>query len=207
MINREVYEKDPTLNKLLNICGEVPHPMCACPVVQAIVNAVCSAVARERKGVAATPPQGPTGRPRTKVATQAARKNNPWAQQRADGCTPRHLWVKHPLSPSDRKRLWRLTRGLPQRRTWREMMEQVSALCDRCGRTQTARDKLPTLRWRRHRCTPLGERLTTLFAPTLEKALVFLDDQWWPSTSNKVDKEMGLLDGRRVDTIMMETGR
>jgi hypothetical protein len=67
-------------------------------------------------------------------------------------------------------------------------MEQVYTLVDRRCRTQTALDKLRKLRHRLNRCTPLGETLKKLFAPTLEKALTLLDDQLLPSTSNAVER-------------------
>ena len=109
-------------------------------------------------------------------------------QKRADLCTHRDLFVKHHLSQSERKTLWRITRGRPQLRKRREIMEQVYTLFDRRGRTQTALDKLATLRRRLQRFKPLGETLKKLFSPTLEKALTCLDDPWLPSTSNAVER-------------------
>src|SRR5207244_2722352 len=70
----------------------------------------------------------------------------------------------------------------------RERMEQVYALFDRRCRTQTALDKLTKLRRRLNRFKHLGETLKKLFAPTLEKALTFLDDTLLPSTSNAVER-------------------
>src|SRR2546428_11405175 len=67
-------------------------------------------------------------------------------------------------------------------------MEQVYALCDRRCRTPTALHKLATLRRRLNRFKPLGETLKKPFAPTLEKALTFLDDTLLPSTSNAVER-------------------
>ena len=55
-------------------------------------------------------------------------------------------------------------------------MEQVYALLDRRCRTQTALDKLAKLRRRVQRFPSLGDTLKKLFAPTLEKALTFLDE-------------------------------
>jgi hypothetical protein len=109
-------------------------------------------------------------------------------QTRADVFTHRYLFVKHPLSKSERKTLWRITRGLPQLRQLREIMEQVYTLFDRRCRTQTALDKLAKLRRRLQRFKQLGETLKKLFSPTLEKALTFLDDKLLPSTSNAVER-------------------
>ena len=67
-------------------------------------------------------------------------------------------------------------------------MEQVYTLCDRRCRTQTALDKLAQLQRRLLRFPQLGETLKKLFAPTLEKALTFLDDKLLPATSNAVER-------------------
>jgi hypothetical protein len=67
-------------------------------------------------------------------------------------------------------------------------MDQVYALFDRRCRTQTALDKLAQLRRRLQRFPQVGETLKKLFAPTLEKALTFLDDKLLPSTSNAVER-------------------
>ena len=95
-----------------------------------------------------------------------------------------------PTSPEQNRTqaLWRITRGLPQLHALRAIMEQVYALFDRRCRTQTALDKLAKLRRRVQRFPSLGDTLKKLFAPTLEKALTFLDDTLLPSTSNAVER-------------------
>src|SRR3989454_12690077 len=80
------------------------------------------------------------------------------------------------------------TRGLPQLHALRAIMEQVYALFDRRCRTRKALDKLAKLRRRVQRFTALGDTLKKLFAPTLEKALTFLDDKLLPSTSNAEER-------------------
>src|ERR671923_2417245 len=67
-------------------------------------------------------------------------------------------------------------------------MAQGYAVCDRRCRTQTALATLATLRRRRLRFPQVGKTLNKLFAPTLEKALTFLDDKLRPSTSNAVER-------------------
>jgi hypothetical protein len=170
------------------VCGAVPHQRCALHVLAEVVKAVVGAVASARKGLGAKHPTLPRGRPRTKAAQKAARKKKRLEQQRADVCTHRYLCVQHHRSTSERKTLWHITRGLPPWRKLRAIMEQVSTVFDRRGRTQPARDKLAKLRRRLQRFTPLGETRKKLFAPTLEKALTFLDDPWLPSTSNAVER-------------------
>ena len=68
------------------------------------------------------------------------------------------------------------------------LMEQVYALFDRRCRTQTALNKLAKLQRRVQRFPALGDTLKKLFAPTLEKALTFLDDKLLPATSNAVER-------------------
>src|SRR5512135_2226449 len=96
--------------------------------------------------------------------------------------------VQRRLSPSDRATLRRITRGLPQLRTLRELMEEVYRLFDRRCRTATALDKLARLRARLRRFGRLREALKKLLAPGLEKALVFLDERLLGATSNAVER-------------------
>jgi hypothetical protein len=170
------------------VFGDVPHQIWTFHIVAEMVKAVLGAVASARQGLAATQPTLPKGRPSTQAAKAAARKQKRLAAQRADLCTPRSLFVQHHLSTRERKTLWRITPDLPQLRTLRDFMEQVYALFDRRCRTQTALAKLATLRRRLLRFPPLGETLKKLFAPTLEKALTFLDDKLLPSTSHAVER-------------------
>ena len=173
---------------LAEVFSGVPHQLCQFHVVKDIVKAVLKAVSSERKRLAAQQPTLPRGRPSTKAAKQAARKKKRWEQKSADLFTHRHLFVRRSLSQSERKRLWCITRGFPQLRKLREIMEQVYALFDRRCRTQTGLDKLTQLRRRLSRFKHLGETLKKLFSPTLEKALTFLDDKLLPSTSNAVER-------------------
>src|SRR3989449_241925 len=173
---------------LRDVFGEVPHQLCQFHVVQDIVKAVLSAVASERKSLAAKHPTLPRGRPSTKAAKQVARKKKRWEQKSADLYKHRHLFVKHYWSKRDRRTFGSITRGFPQLRKLREIMEQVYALFDRRCRTQTALNKLATLRRRLNRFKHLGETLKKLLSPTLEKALTFLDDTLLPSTSNAVER-------------------
>jgi hypothetical protein len=145
-------------------------------------------VASARKGLAAQQPPLRQGRPRTPAAKQAARTKKRWAEQRAALCTHRSLVVQRSLSKTARKTLWRITRGLPQVRTLRMLMEQGYALFDRRCRTHTALDKLAKLPRRVPRFPALKDTLKKLFAPTLEKALTFLNDKLLPSTSNAVER-------------------
>ena len=173
---------------LAEVFDDVPHQVCEFHIVADVVKAVLGAVASERKGLAAKQPKLPKGRPTTKAAKKAARQKKRLEQKRVDLYKHRYLFVQHHLSPSDRKRLWRITRGLPQLRKLRALMEQVYALFDRRCRTQTALDKLDKLRRRLLRFPQVGETLKKLFSPTWEKALTFLDDKLLPSTSNAVER-------------------
>jgi Transposase len=173
---------------LVEVFGDVPHQICTFHLVAEVSKAVLGAVARARKGLAATQPKLPRGRPSTQAAKAAARTKKRLAGQGAALCTHRYLFVQRHLNTTERKTLWRVSRGLPQLQTLRAIMEQVYALFDRRCRTQTALDKLATLRRRVQRFTALGDTLKKLFSPMLEKALTFLDDTLLPSTSNAVER-------------------
>jgi hypothetical protein len=81
-----------------------------------------------------------------------------------------------------------ITRGWPQLRTLREIMDEVCRLFDRRCRTETALAKLARLRRRVQRFTTVGKTLQTLFTANVEKALTFLDDKLLASTSNAVER-------------------
>ena len=173
---------------LAEVFGGVRHQLCAFPIVADVVKAVLGAVASARKSLAAKQPKLRRGRPSTPAAKQAARTKKRLAAQGTALFTHRYLFVQRHLSKTERKTLWRITRGLPQLQQLRAIMEQVYALFDRRCRTQTALDKLDKLRRRLLRFPQVGETLKKLFAPTLEKALTFLDDKLLPSTSNAVER-------------------
>jgi hypothetical protein len=173
---------------LAEVFGDVPHQICRFHIMAEISKAVLGAVASARKGLAAKQPKLRKGRPSTPAAKQAARTKKRLEEQRAALFTHRYLFIQRHVSKTERKTLWRITRGLPQVHVLRALMEQVYALFDRRCRTQTALDKLAKLRYRVQRFPALGDTLKKLFAPTLEKALTFLDDKLLPSTSNAVER-------------------
>ena len=100
----------------------------------------------------------------------------------------RHRFVRHHLSKAQRQQLQRLTRGLPQLRRLRQLMDEVYRLFDRRCKTRTAVPKLAKLRRRVRRFKALGQALKKLSSPNLEKALQFLDDKLLGSTSNAVER-------------------
>src|SRR5262249_41403271 len=173
---------------LREVFGKVRHQICQFHVVAEVVKAVLGAVASARKALAATQPKLPKGRPSTPAAKAAARTKKRLAAQGAALFTHRYLFVQRHLNKTDRKTLWRVSRGLPQLHALRAVMEQVYALFDRRCRTQTALAKLAKLRRRLQRFPQVGETLKKLFSPTLDKALTFLDDKLLPATSNAVER-------------------
>ena len=173
---------------LREVFGDVPHQICTFHILAEISKAVLGAMASARTGLAATQPKLPKGRPSTQAAKAAARTKQRLAEQCAALFTHRSLFVQRHLNKTERKTLWRISRGWPQLGVLRAIMEQVYALFDRRCRTQTALDKLAKLQRRVQRFPTLGDTLKKLFAPTLEKALTFLDDTLLPSTSNAVER-------------------
>ena len=173
---------------IATVFGNIPHQLCTFHVLHDLNKAVLSAVARLRKTLAAGAPKLPRGRPATKAAKQAARRKKRIERKVGALFEHRYLFVQHHLTASERKTLARITRGQPQLRSLRGLMEEVYRLFDRRCRTATALAKLAKLRVRLRRFVRLREVLKKLFAPGLEKALVFLDEKLLGATSNAVER-------------------
>jgi hypothetical protein len=173
---------------IARVFGEVPHQLCIFHVLKEVTKAVIGAVAKLRKGLASEAPQLTRGRPGSKAARQAARLKKRIAGKVGELFEHRYLFVRHHLTPSQRKTLSRITRGQPQLRTLRDLMEEVYRLFDRRCRMATALNKLARLRTRLRRFTRLREVLKKLFVPSLAKALVFLDETLLGATSNAVER-------------------
>ena len=98
---------------LAEVFGEVPHQICAFHVLAEVVQSGVGAVASARKSLAAQQPKLRKGRPSTPAAKQAARTKKRLEAQRAALFTHRYLFVQRHLSKTERKTLWRITRGCP----------------------------------------------------------------------------------------------
>jgi hypothetical protein len=166
----------------------VPHQVCEFHVLAELIKAVLGAVAGVRKQLAAKKPKLPRGRPASEAARRAARRKKRIERKVGELFEHRHLFVQRQLSPSGRKTLRRITRGLPELTALRSIMEQVYRLFDRRCRTDTALEKLARLRRRVRRLGTVGQTLQKLFSPNLEKALTFLDDRLLGATSNAVER-------------------
>ncbi len=172
---------------LAELWPHVRHQLCEFHVIKEITKAVLHAVAKLRKKLSAKIPKQGRGRPgkAQKVAARTIRRQK---QRITDLFENRHLFVRHGLTVGQQKRLGELTRGLPQLRVLRQIIDEVYRLFDRRCKMSTALDRLGKLRKRVSRLKCLGRTLDKLKSPTLEKALVFLDDRLLPSTSNAVER-------------------
>jgi hypothetical protein len=170
------------------VFGPVPHNICEFHIIQELTKAILRAVAKVRKKLSADKPAGRRGRPASPEAKRAARKRQRLQQKIGALFENRYLFVEHDLTPAQRRTLQCITRGSPQLRTLRAIMEEVYRLFDRRCRTDTALAKLAKLRQRVRRFKQVGKILTKLRSPNLEKALTFLDDKLFPSTSNAVER-------------------
>jgi hypothetical protein len=173
---------------LREVFGDVPHQVCEFHVIKELTKAILRAVAKVRKQLTTRKPTLPRGRPSTVEAKRASCQAKRLQQKIADLFEHRHLFVQHDLTLTERRTLRTITRGLPQLRTLRELMEEVYRLFDRRCRTDTALAKLAKLRRRVRRFKHVGKILSKLQSPNLEKALTFLDDKLLPSTSNAVER-------------------
>lgn len=172
---------------IVEVFGQVPHQICEFHTIADLTKAVLKALAKVRKSLAATAPKVGRGRP-SKATKRLVRRKKRVEQKIADLFQHRHLFVQHRLTPREKRTLTRITRGLPQLCTLREIMNEVYRLFDRRCRTETALEKLGKLRRHVRRFKKIGQTLKKLFVPNLEKALTFLDDSLLPSTSNAVER-------------------
>ena len=170
------------------VFGEVPHQICEFHIIKELTKAILRAVAKIRKRLAARKPMLKRGRPSTVEAKRAARQSKRLQQKIADLFEHRYLFVQHDLTLVQRHTLRKITRGLPQLRTLRDIVEEVYRLFDRRCRTDTALAKLAKLRQRVRRFKAVGKVLSKLQSSNLEKALTLLDDKLLPSTSNSVER-------------------
>ena len=173
---------------ICEVFGNVAHQVCQFHVLKELVKAILHALARVRKELATRKTRLPKGRPVTKKARRAARRNQRLQQKVADLFEHKTLFVAHTLTPAQRKTLTQITRGLPHLRALRQIMEETYRLFDRRCRMDTALTKLARLRRRVRRFQSVGKTLDKLFSPNLEKALTFLDDELLPATSNAVER-------------------
>jgi hypothetical protein len=173
---------------LQTVFGDLPHQICEFHILKELTKAILHAVAQVRKNLATHKPTLKRGRPSTPAVKRAVRQRERVQQKIGELFEHRYLFVQHDLTPAERRTLPRITRGLPQLRTLRALMEEVYRLFDRRCRTDTALAKLATLRQRVRRLNPVGQILNKLRSPHLDKALTFLDDKLLPSTSNAVER-------------------
>jgi len=173
---------------LHEVFGDIQHQVCEFHVIKELTKAILRAVAKVRKKLAERKLPAKRGRPATPQAKRAARKRQRLQQKIADLFEHRHLFVQHDLTLAERRTLQKITRGLPQLRTLRDLMEEVYRLFDRRCRTDTALAKLAKLRQRVRRFKQVGKILNKLHSPNLDKALTFLDNKLLPSTSNAVER-------------------
>ena len=173
---------------ILEVFGPVAHQVCEFHIIAELTKSVLKAVARTRKTLKARMPVLTRGRPGSAQQRRAARRKKRLQNQVTDLFDHRHLFVKHRLTPPEKRSLIRLSRGQPRLRALRSIMDEAYRLFDRRCRTETALNKLAKLRRRVRSFKTVGKTLQKIFSPNLEKALTFLDDSLLPATSNAVER-------------------
>jgi hypothetical protein len=169
------------------VFGSVPHQICVFHLLKDLNYGVLRAVAQVRKQLAAQQPKLKRGRP-TGAQRKLVQKRQRLQQKISDLFEHRYLFVQRQLSESERATLQQITRGLPQLRTLRALVDEIYRLFDRRCRTDTALAKLARLRQRVQRFTLVRQVLKTLFSVNVEKALTFLDERLLGATSNAVER-------------------
>jgi Transposase len=174
---------------LAEVFPGVPHQVCEFHILKELIKVVLRVVARIRKRLAEEAPKMPRGRPLRDAESQRKVRRAKRIEQRvAELFKHRHLFVRHHLSPAERRQVQQLCRDQRQLRAVRQIMDEVYRLFDRRCRTDTALAKLDRLRQKVKRYRSLGRSLDKLKSPNLEKALEFLDDKLLGATSNAVER-------------------
>jgi len=166
----------------------VGHQVCEFHILKEINKQILKAVTAVRRELKKKLPKLKRGRPSSQTVRKAARRKKRLQDKISDLFEHRYLFVKHSLTPREKKIFLSITRGLYNLRNLRFIMDEVYHLFDRRCRTETALEKLAQLRCRVRRFGTLGRTLKKLFTPNIEKALTFLDDSQLPSTSNAVER-------------------
>lgn len=166
----------------------VSHQVCEFHVLKEINKQILKAVTAVRREIQKKLPELKRGRPSSQADRKASLRKKRLQDKLSNLFEHRYLFVKHSLTPKEKKMFLRITQGLYNLRNLRSIMDQVYRLFDRRCRTETALEKLAKLRCRVRRFKTLGQTLKKLFTPNIEKALAFLDDSLLPSTSNAVER-------------------
>ena len=149
------------------VFGAVEHQVCRFHILAELNKAVLRAVAQVRKHLAAQKPKLPRGRPGTPEAKRKARRRRHLQRKIGDLFEHRHLFVRRQLTPGERRTLQRISRGLPQLRALRAVVEEIYRLFDRRCRTETALAKLARLRAQRPPLQGIGTDLPEAPVPQL----------------------------------------
>ena len=141
----------------------VGHQVCEFHILKEINKQILKAVTAVRRELKKQLPKLKRGRPSSQAARKAARRKKKLQDKIGDLFEHRYLFVKHSLTPREKKIFLRITRGLPNLRKLRLIMDQVYRLFDRRCRTETALKKLAKLRQHVRRFKTLGQSLKKLF--------------------------------------------
>ena len=173
---------------LQHVFADVAHQLCQFHLLKEMNRALLKALAQVRREQRQRQPKLARGRPAAGAAQNAARRKKRWDEKIANLFEHRYLLVQRVLTCAERKTFRCITRGFPILRVLRSIADEVYRLFDRRCRTETALERLACLRRRVQRFKGLRSTLRKLYSPTLEKALVFLDDSLLPATSNAVER-------------------
>ena len=167
----------------------VRHQICEFHVKKEINKAVLKAVAQVRRELEKTKvKRSKRGRPTTKEEKATVRKNERIQAKIGALFENRYLFVQKELTAKERRTFLEITKGHPELRTLREIVDEMYRLYDRRCCRQTALKKLRKLRERLKRFKWLSQVLKKLESKAVDRSLLFLDDKCLPSTSNAVER-------------------
>jgi hypothetical protein len=167
----------------------VRHQICVFHVLKEINKAVLKAVTKVRRELKSTKTKRTKrGRATDNEDKRTIKKNEKIQEKITALFDNRFLFVQKVLTKTERDTLLEITKGFPELRKLREIIDEVYRLFDKRCSLSTALYKLQKLRERVGRFKELSSSLKKLESPTLEKSLEFLCDKLLPSTSNAVER-------------------
>jgi len=164
----------------------ISHQICEFHVKKEINKAILKAVAQVCRAFDKTKvKRSRRGRPATPEEKATVRRNERIDAKIGALFEHRYLFVQKTLTKKERETLHEITKGLPELRQLREIVDETYRLYDRRCCRATA---LKKLRDRVKRFKRLSKVLLKWESPTMDRSLVFLDDKNLPSTSNAVER-------------------
>ncbi len=110
---------------LEQVFGVVAHQLCAFHILKELTKALLHALSKVRRRLKQDLPKLPPGRPSSRTSQRLVQAKKRLEKKSSALFERRHLFVQHHLTPAERDTLQQITRGFPELRQLREIMDAV----------------------------------------------------------------------------------